>query len=309
VCAVIVLVFGIIYIIYTSHRIGPCIIYPTESFFYPYHMVVAFVTTVIFFVIVLSLRHFMRMKETTFDKDSAKKRKGVIQNADIISLGALIVSIVVTGILPFIQSPLLDYTASIKPNNNDTASIKPNKIVANDTVSIKISNDGLVTAKDVIISIDADNPNLNWTPFKSKPFLASLNNDNYAKGFAEIGNLPPRSETNLTTVSTTPLSNNAAVHPYVRSDAWVGYHDTIPTAVFYSILGTSYVGLFIYMVFANQFMPIERPFWKEYFKNWKDFKDRTILDIGKFLIGFTVYVGLFTILYLYHILIPSSFCF
>lgn len=279
----------------------PCISYPPESFFYPYHMVVAFVTTVIFFVIVLSLRHIMRMGETTFDKDSAKKRKGVIQNADIISLGALIVTIVVTGILPFLQNPLLDYTASINP-------VKHNKIVANDTASIKISYDGLVTAKDVIISIYADNPNLNWTPFKSKPFLASLNNSNHTNGFAKIDNLPPRSETILNTTSRIPLPNNTAIQPYVRSDAWVGYHDTIQTVVFYSILGTSYVGLFIYMVFAKQFMPVERPFWKKYFKNWKDFKDRTILDIGKFLIGFTVYVSLFTILYLYHILIPSSFC-
>ena len=61
-------------------------------------MVIAFVTTVIFFVIVLSLRHVMRMNETTHDKHSEKKRKGVIQNADIISLAALIVSIIVTGI-------------------------------------------------------------------------------------------------------------------------------------------------------------------------------------------------------------------
>jgi hypothetical protein len=47
----------------------------------------------------------------------------------------------------------------------------------------------------------------------------------------------------------------------------------------YFILGTTYVGLFIYMVFGKAFLPAKRPFWKK----WKDFKDKSILDIGKFL--------------------------
>jgi len=74
----------------------------------------------------------------------------------------------------------------------------------------------------------------------------------------------------------------------------------------------------IYMVFSREITTttglgkkgkeITSPFWKKYFDNWTQFKNRKILDIAKFLIGFTVYVGIFTILYLYHILIPSSFC-
>ena len=42
--------------------------------FYPYDIVIAFVITVIFFVIVLSLRHLMQMNEMTHDKHSDKKK-------------------------------------------------------------------------------------------------------------------------------------------------------------------------------------------------------------------------------------------
>jgi hypothetical protein len=332
-CAVFVLMFGIYLHFYHLKNAPPCISYPLESFFYPYHMVVAFVTTVIFFVVVLSLRHFLRM--TDVDQATDKQRKGVIQNADIISLGALIVSIVVTGILPFLQSPLLDYTATTlnstrtgQEHTNSTKSLSitqqqpyPNIIMPyvyiqshqqhNNTqtynATIKISNDGLVAAKNVIISIGADD--YTFTRFKSTPFLSShLNDNDYKKGFVQIDNLPPRSETILTTNYTTTSKTPIKIVPYVRSDAWVGYHDTIPTVIFYSILGTSYVGLFIYMEFGKKIIPTKRPFWEKYSKNWKLLKDRTILDIAKFLIGFAVYVGLFTILYFIHILAPSSFC-
>jgi len=312
-------------------------------------MVVAFITTVIFFVIVLSLRHTLKMKKV----DQGPGRKGLIQNADIISLGALIVSIVVTGILPFLQNPLLDYTVTANStttrpsqniqsnqqyNNNPiyhyiviTQPIQSNHKTATYIASIQIRNDGLVAAKNVIISmVHNTKDDYTFFPFESIPYLYSrLNDSGYKKGFVQIDNLPPRSETNLTTYFTTTSTTAPKIEPYVRSDAWVGYHDTIPTVVFYSILGTSYVGLFIYMVFGKEIismvfsrdaytytatgLPQKRPiwaskFWEKYSDNWKHLKDRNILNIAKFLIGFTVYVGIFTILYLYHILIPSAFC-
>ncbi len=127
-------------------------------------MVIAIVAIVIFFVIVFALRHVMLKRHAETDP---QKRKGVVKNADIISLGALIVSIAVTGIYPFLQSPLLDYSVQ----------------QVGKTIQIKISNDGLVAAKHVIVSIDTSIYNipidLSFTKFESTPFLAyNLNNSN-----------------------------------------------------------------------------------------------------------------------------------
>jgi hypothetical protein len=304
--------------------------YPVESFFWPYHLVIALVTSAIFFVIISSYRHFLvRIREREVDKTgkvitpeptiekiierTTDNKTGVISEktiekttgstpettiektiettqemtgritkktiektiekpqttsqklmgqADTIALGSLILSIVVTGILPFLLSPLLDYSAS--PQENGTK------------LTITMTNLGLASANNIMGSVSAKN--VTFSNFESQPFLANhfrANSSILGKGFFEITTMPPRSETNVTaTLNASTADKNEPILVYVRSDERTGFHDTLITSLFYLGLGITYVMLFIYLVYWEVVAG-------KYEKKW-DSKTNKFVETGKF---------------------------
>jgi hypothetical protein len=231
------------------------VIYPVESFFYPYHLIIALVTCVIFLVIVLSYRNYVsrerekkdeewgKKNEKQREKDQAQREKdekqGPTSKADAIAVASLIATIVITGVLPLLLSPLLDYSISPLENGNK--------------LTIDITNLGLATANNIISSVSAKN--VNFSNFESEPFLANhfrANGSILGKGFFEISTMPPRSETIVNaTLDTSKAGKNEQLKVYLRSDERVGFHDTLITSIFYLGLGVIYVGLFIYLVYRS----------------------------------------------------------
>ena len=89
------------------------IVYPVESFFYPYHLIAAIVAGSIFGIIILVL-FFKQMRGRAITKDAPKK----LGPADAISLGTLILTLTASGLYPFIINPMLDYEVSYGQREN-----------------------------------------------------------------------------------------------------------------------------------------------------------------------------------------------
>ncbi|HZA64024.1 MAG TPA: hypothetical protein VE573_14205 [Nitrososphaeraceae archaeon] len=219
-----------------------------NHFFYPYHLIIALVTSVIFFIIILSYHLFLirttkvtpNTKLTTTGTTTENIQSRIMSQADTIALGALILSILTTGLIPIITNPLLDYSVDVPQNNT--------------MLKIDIKNLGLAPAKHVVVSIIANN--VNFSNFESIPFLANyfkVNTTILGKAFFEIDILPPRSETSVTAkLDISKASADEEIATYVRSDERVGFHDTIIASIFYLGLGVVYVMLFIYLVYWEQ---------------------------------------------------------
>jgi hypothetical protein len=218
--------------------------YPPESSFYPIHFIIALVTTALFTIIIFSYRQFLKRTEEDRKKISADGKKTkttqILGAADAIALGTLILGIIGTGLFPTIQSSLLDYSTDISENGKK--------------LTVSIRNLGLAPANNVFASVSADG--ITFSNLESEPFLSNHfrgDDSTSGKAFFEINVLPPRSETLLT--ATTDASNVDMLKDleiFVRSDDKVGYHDTIITSIFYLILGLTYIGLFIYLVYWGQ---------------------------------------------------------
>jgi hypothetical protein len=156
---------------------------------------------------------------------------GPIGPADKLTLVGLVVTITVTGIYPFIQSPLLDYR--IRDAGPDEKDIK--------TFKVDVHNYGLSPAKDVVISIDSYKAK--FVNMTSKPILPIIQNISNKTGAALFGIqvLPPFSDTSIVANLNTTVNQVTNLTAYVRSDERVGYHDTIPTAAFYLGLSSIYI--------------------------------------------------------------------
>jgi hypothetical protein len=230
-----------------------------ESFFYPYHLVIALITSVIFLVIVLSYRHYLKRKykDAKNEKTKAQKREKYEHmfhmssartnqeeqpeeaptRADAIALGSLIVTIAITGILPIMLNPLVDYSATLQENGTK--------------LTIEIKNLGLGSANNVMSSVSAKN--VSFSNFESEPFLANhfrANSSILGKGFFEISIMPPRSETFVSaTLDPSRADVNAEMKVFLRSDERVGFHDTLITSIFYFLLGMAYILLLTYWVY------------------------------------------------------------
>lgn len=256
--------------------------YPDESFFYPYHLVIAFVTSVIFLIIVLSYRHYLVRRAGapyTPPPDTPK--------VDAIALGSLVASIAITGILPILLSPLLDYSVSILDNNTK--------------LTIQIENLGLASAKNIISSVSAKN--VTFSNFESEPFLANhfiTNSSILGHGFFEVNLLPPRSETIVNAMlDSSKADQKQKMIVYVRSDERVGFHDTIITSIFYLSLGIIYVMLFIYLVYWDRVAGSP---------SWKKLNMRRMREVAFYVILIGLGEGVVTLLYYllyYPLVIPN----
>jgi hypothetical protein len=223
---------------------APPICYPIESAFYPYHLIISFITTGIFVAIIFSYRVFLKNTTDYRVGDKAATKTGkLIGLGDGIALLTLILGIIGTGLFPTIQSPLLDYSADLSSNNPTN-------------LTIDIDNLGLASANNVIVSVIADN--VNFSNSQSTPYLADHFKVDESKNgtlFLEIDIIPPRSEviieTQLDGLNPDPKSGQDVI-PYVRSDEKVGFYNTIITSVFYLLLGFTYIFVFIYLVYWNR---------------------------------------------------------
>jgi hypothetical protein len=170
--------------------------------------------------------------------------------ADSIALAGLFITLTVTGIYPFLQSPLLDYT--LIPIGNESNNIQK--------YSLEVSNWGLASAKNALFSLQSDN--VRFLEFKPQPFLSSYFKENTnltGYGFFEIHVIPPRSDTTIyAKLDTSNANSNQPLVAFVRSDEKVGYHDTAITIIFYIILGAAYILLFLWMVFKKKLENIRR---------------------------------------------------
>jgi hypothetical protein len=238
-----------------------------ESFFYPYHLVIALITTAIFLVIVLSYRHYLvrksehaenvkkespRKDATNQESEKEAEPEEAPSRADAIALGSLVATIVITGILPIMLNPLVDYSATLQ--ENDTK------------LTIEIKNLGLGSANNVVSSVSAKNvsfSNIESEPFLEKHFRA--NSSIVGKGFFEITIMPPRSETFVyATLDSSKADENTALKVFLRSDERVGFHDTLITSIFYFLLGMTYLMLLSYWIYWGHLVGSNRaPHWKK----------------------------------------------
>jgi hypothetical protein len=233
--------------------------YPVESFFYPYHLVISLVTCIIFLIIVLYYRNYLIRKARQKEADEKENKDEPpaeeappappTPKTDAVAVASLIVTIVVTGVLPLLLSPLLDYSASIQANGNK--------------LTIDITNLGLATANNIISSVSAKN--VTFSNFQSEPFLENhfrANGSMLGKGFFEISTMPPRSETIVNaTLDTSKAEKKEQLKVYLRSDERVGFHDTVITSIFYLGLGATYVLVFIFLVYRSSV--VQETKWKK----------------------------------------------
>jgi hypothetical protein len=213
------------------------IVYPAESFFYPYHLIAGIIATAVFTVILFGLWWFKAHRK------KPKQTTG-IDFEDVISMGTLIVTLIVSGVYPFFINPMLDYMVNYVGNE------KPNILEYN----IDITNWGLSAANNVILSMTSDNTK--FYGFTSEPFLGNLTRSNTSvqgNAMFSIPLLPPRSHTLINfKADITQGNSDQRLIIFVRSDEKVGYHDVVYTIIFYLGLGIIMVILFIYLVFVNK---------------------------------------------------------
>jgi hypothetical protein len=281
--------------------------YPVESFFYPYHLGIALITSAIFLIIVLSYRHYLIRKHQEQEEKNALKQGGPAlklqvkglpleeklpppTRADAIALASLIATIAVTGILPILLNPLIDYSATVQENGTK--------------LMIEIKNLGLDSANNVMSSVSAKD--VEFSSFESEPFLANhfrANTSILGKGFFEISIIPPRSETFVyATLNASRADEKNDLIVYLRSDERVGFHDTLITSIFYSGLGVTYVMLFIYLVYWRHLVG------STYAPHWKKLNHHKIREIVYYVLviaGVEIFV---TVIY-YYIYFPFPFIF
>lgn len=211
------------------------IVYPPESFFYPFHLIAGIIAGSIFAVILLCLFWSLpKAKAVSYD----------LGKTDAIALGTLIITIATTGLFPFLINPMLDYIVNFEreemPNIQD--------------YNIEVTNWGLSPANNVILSMTS--ANTNFFNFTSEPFLGNLTTSNITiqgNAMYSIPILPPRSHTLIDfKANISQADPDQRLITFVRSDEKVGYHDVVWTILFYLILGILIVWFFIYLVIIKK---------------------------------------------------------
>lgn len=162
---------------------------------------------------------------------------------EVISLATLFLTLVVSGLYPFIVSPILDYEVSYERLGKPKSDIQG--------YLISVTNWGLSPAKNVIFSLTSDN--VRFYNFTSQPFLGNNTKSNttvLGNALFSISVLPPRSDT-IIHFKADKAKTNQPLITYVRSDEKVGYHDIRTTIGFYVGLGVLVGFAFIYTVFIK----------------------------------------------------------
>jgi cytochrome bd-type quinol oxidase subunit 2 len=126
--------------------------YPIESTFYPNAFILLCFIVIIIFLIMYFL---LWLRHTT-------KKKFPLSIENHFSIATLIVTVVVVFIPFFVQTPLLDYNV-YGPLNINNKNIQEIKIV--------IHNYGIVTANNVIVSLNSDSNETKFLNIISEPFF------------------------------------------------------------------------------------------------------------------------------------------
>ena len=140
--------------------------YPTVAFV-PFNLSVVIATSVIFFIIIGVLRYIFPILRQ--------------RNVAYVPVIGIVVTFVGTLVFPLIQFPLLDYyvlPGTVEQNRQE--------------IEIVMRNLGLVTLKNVILSMQADNTlfyNISSVPFLSNQVESDEKLEN---AYAKISILPPR---------------------------------------------------------------------------------------------------------------------
>lgn len=208
-----------------------------EPAFWPLHLFISIITLVIFFLIVLLISRIYSCPAQRHLPIPINQFKPDTTFA-LVSLVATLVGLLITS---FLQVPVLDYTVS-PLEVNDTS--KPSVM----KFTTRIQNYGFVSAKNVIISMRANNV-LFLNPI-SEPHLGrhihnyTIVKNNIGMQNVEIDAIPVRSVTDITTFINRsnvnkPIDEDIIIN--VRSDESIGNRGTYYLISYYVILALFYM--------------------------------------------------------------------
>lgn len=208
------------------------ICFAQESTFYPYPLIGLILLILILFIINRILGKI---------SENRKFVKSFIEHEAILSvIGGIGVPIFGLFFPILLTVPLLDYNA---------------QIVGND-LKINLLNTGLVSAKNVIVSLNVENSNVKFSEFKIKPILSTMNNNSLVKNedskFIILNWLPPTSQTLIST-KLSNYNNNTQITIFIRADEWVAYHNLIPIGIIYVIIILSF-GIILNLKYFSKFL-------------------------------------------------------
>jgi len=197
----------------------------------------------------------------------------------------IILTVIFTGIYPFIQKPLLDY--SIVDDIRDDSKF-----------GIKLINRGFDTANDVIISLNSTGNS--FKTFTLEPFINHhINNSSSGNSsYVQIDFLPPGSQTILNAeLSNQSTSSNTTVTTYVRSQESTGHYDALIKIIFYLSLSVIFGFVFIYLSYWDK-LRLKKP------DNWKILHERERNSFIYITLIIVSYIVIFSLGY--HMLINNS---
>ena len=265
-----------------------------ESFFFPNDFFIALVIFIIFISILLIYRHYFKLKHqpskssTSLNKNEKPANMKNTQKLDLdekLTIIGIILTVIFTGIYPFIQKPLLDY--SIVDDIRDDSKF-----------GIKLINRGFDTANDVIISLNSTGNS--FKTFTLEPFINHhINNSSSGNSsYVQIDFLPPGSQTILNAeLSNQSTSSNTTVTTYVRSQESTGHYDALIKIIFYLSLSVIFGFVFIYLSYWDK-LGLKKP------DNWKILHERERNSFIYITLIIVSYIVIFSLGY--HMLINDS---
>jgi len=264
-----------------------------ESFFFPNDFFIALVIFIIFISILLIYRHYFKLKHQPSKSSSLNKNEKPAnmkntQKLDLdekLTIIGIILTVIFTGIYPFIQKPLLDY--SIVDDIRDDSKF-----------GIKLINRGFDTANDVIISLNSTGNS--FKTFTLEPFINHhINNSSSGNSsYVQIDFLPPGSQTILNAeLSNQSTSSNTTVTTYVRSQESTGHYDALIKIIFYLSLSVIFGFVFIYLSYWDK-LGLKKP------DNWKILHERERNSFIYITLIIVSYIVIFSLGY--HMLINDS---
>jgi hypothetical protein len=231
--------------------------YPFESSFFPV-LLLLLVTIILlvfirFFILPFIIIIFGKWKQSNIPSEENKNRqptdegqesKQPIDEKHMINWKEIIISLIIPVVIImipfFINTPLLMYDVS------------ESSLTGADELRMSIYNLGLTSAKNVIISLSTNNPNLLFSNFTTEPIMSTSENDNTTQlenAFLKIDVLPPASET-VVTSKLSGFESTSKFNVYVRSDQWVAYHHLISIGIIYFLV----TGLTVFILFGKDYV-------------------------------------------------------
>lgn len=232
-------------------------------------------------------RHYFKLKQQPPKCSilSKKNEKSVnmentagLDISDKLTIMGIIATVIFTGIFPFIQKPILDYSI-VDDNGNDSK------------FDIKVINRGFATANDVVISLKSSGDR--FKTFTLEPFMNhTVNTTSGNSGYVEIDFLSPGSHTILNSeLSTNSFSsNNNDITIYVRSQESTGHYDALIKIIFYLSLSIIFGFVFIYLSYWHK-LGLKRP------DNWKILHKRERKSFIFITLIIISYIVIFSLIY------------